>query len=157
MSLLIGCEEECAFRPGERMELTVLERVNSWRGECVPLQVGDSFTLTIGDFDCEKPGTKSPLVPEAPAFAAGMQSNCQIDPWEVLALHCGGDQSLACHPTMDMYVSPIIGAGQKSTDKGYLVVRWNLGASEDNDAGAFMPCLDGCEEGFRVRLEMLDR
>lgn len=168
LAILFSCadDDDYAFREGERIAITVLERVSSWRGECVPLATGDTFILTIGAFDLSNGECRqgwdeicrqAPLVPDVPSFAVSNVTTCSTGAMDDrLALYCSGETSTTCAPTMSLHVSSI-SPGQKRTETGYIVVRWNISAGTPNDAGVVVPCLEGCEEGFRVRIEMLDR
>lgn len=162
-----ACEEfHTYYHEGERIRLTVTERVNTWRGQCVPLEVGDVVDLTIGEFDdhdpCDYEGsygcTQAPLELTPPEFATNGVSKCRTGTVaQPLHLSCNGEREAGCRPTLQLRVSPIIRRGQKRADKGYLIVRWNLDEGRPDDAGVIQPCLDGCEESFRVRIDMLDR
>jgi hypothetical protein len=162
-----GCEEvQTVYHEGERIRLTVVERVNTWRSECVPLAAGDVIDLAVGNFDrryaCDYADadgcTQAPLERTPPAFASDQVSRCQTGTVaQPLQLRCTGHREAGCRRSMELRLSPIVERGQKVAEKGYLIVRWNLLDGNSNDAGVFQTCLDGCEEGFRVRIEMLDR
>ena len=164
-ALLAGCQSDaCCFHEGERLEVTIVERTNSFRGSCVPVDVGDSFTLEVGEIheacwnhEPDDVACKRAPLRGLPEFARPAISACSPHPdAEPLALRCRGEAT-QCTPTMDLALSPILERDSKGKERGYLVVRWNLRDGAYDDQGVFTSCLEGCEESFRVRIELLDR
>jgi hypothetical protein len=161
-----GCESDpCCFREGERLRVSVLERLHAFRGTCVPLDVGDSFTLEIGEIhdacwnhEPDEVACKRAPLRGVPRFARVAVSECAA-PAEgaPLELRCTGEPAPECTPTMDLALSPILRRDLTRVERGHLVVRWNLREGALDDAGRVAPCPVACEEGFRVRIELVDR
>jgi hypothetical protein len=131
----------------------------------VPVDVGDSFSLDVGkvheacwnhepdDAVCRRAPLRG-----IPDFSGDSITECVAGSTEEpFSLSCKGERAERCTPSMDFRLSPILERDKKVVERGYLVVRWNLRDGNYDDDGVFSPCLEACEEGFRVRIEMLDR